>query len=56
MGTEMGRHVLYAAAVAAVIIALDIAFFKNRFWERLAVNVGIILVFLGFYFRFVRYP
>jgi hypothetical protein len=30
--------------------------FKNRFWERLTVNVGIVLVFAAFYFRFLKRP
>ena len=48
--------VLYAVAMVAVIIAIDVAFFRNRFWERLAVNIGIVLVFAAFYFRFFRHP
>ena len=64
-GTEMGRQVagaLYAVAMAAVIVGVDLAFFRNRFWERLMVNVGerlmvnvgIVLVFAAFYLRFFR--
>jgi hypothetical protein len=40
----MGRQVagvLYALAMAAVIVGVDLAFFRNRFLERLMVNVGI---------------
>ena len=50
--------VLYFVGMAAVIVAVDIAFFRNRFWfwERLAVNVGIVLVFAAFYFRFLGRP
>ena len=55
----MGRQaviviVLYAVAMAAVIVGLDVAFFRNRFWERLTVNIGIVLVFGAFYFRFLK--
>ena len=42
--------------MAAVIIAVDVLFFKGRFWERLAVNVGIVLVFVALYFRFLKRP
>lgn len=49
-------NVLYVVAMGAVIVGVDIVFFKNRFWERLAANVGIVLVFLAFYFRFFRRP
>ena len=47
-------EVLYAAAMAAVIVAVDLLFFRNEFWERLTVNIGIVLVFAGFYRRFLR--
>jgi hypothetical protein len=59
MLAEMGRQlavVLYVVAMAAVIVGVDFAFFRNRFWERLAVNIGIVLVFRAFYFRFFRHP
>jgi len=47
---------LYVVAMVAVIVGIDFAFFRNRFWERLAVNIGIVLVFAAFYLRFVRRP
>jgi hypothetical protein len=55
----MGRQVavvLYVVAMAAVIVGIDFVFFRNRFWERLAVNVGIVFVFGAFYLRFLRHP
>ena len=57
--TEMGRQVtlvLYVMAMVAVIVGVDFAFFRNRFWERLAVNIGIVLVFGAFYWSFLRRP
>ena len=45
---------LYALAMVAVIVGVDLAFFRNRLWERLMVNVGIVLVFAAFYLRFFR--
>ena len=59
MRAELGRHIvvaLYVVAMAAVIVGVDFAFFRNRFWERLIVNVGVVLVFLAFYLRFLRRP
>ena len=56
---EMGRRladVLYVVAMVAVIVGVDFAFFRNRFWERLTVNIGIVLVLGAFYFRFLRRP
>jgi len=55
----MGRQVtvaLYVMAMVAVIVGVDFAFFRNRFWERLAANIGVVLVFAAFYFRFLRHP
>jgi hypothetical protein len=58
-GTEMRRQVavvLYVVAMAALIVGVDFVFFRNRFWERLTVNIGIVLVFAAFYLRFLRRP
>ena len=48
--------VLYVVAMAAVIIGLDFAFFRSRFWERLLANIGIVLLFGAFYLRFLKHP
>ena len=47
---------LYVLAMAAVVVGVDVLFFRNHFWPRLTANVGIVLVFAAFYFRFVRRP
>ena len=49
-------NALYIALMVAVIVATDFLFFKNHFWERLMVNIGIVLVFLAFFFRFLKPP
>jgi hypothetical protein len=56
MKSEQVAAVLYVVAMAAVIVGVDFVFFRNRFWERLAVNIGIVLVFGAFYLRFLRRP
>ena len=53
----MGRQtavVPYVLALVAVIVGVDILFFRHRFWERLMVNVGIVLVFAAFGLRFLK--
>jgi hypothetical protein len=55
MGRQAGV-VLYAVAMAVVIVGVDVLFFRDRFWERLAVNIGIVLVFGAFYWRFFGRP
>ena len=55
----MGRPVvvvLYVAAMVAVIVSVDFLFFRNRLWELLMVNIGIVLVFAAFYSRFFGRP
>jgi hypothetical protein len=55
----MGRQaaiVLYVLALVAVVVGVDVLFLRNQFWARLAVNIGIVLVFGAFYFRFLKRP
>jgi cytochrome c oxidase subunit IV len=55
----MGKQaaaVLYVLAMVAVVAGVDVLFFRHQFWERLAANVGIVLVFAAFYFRFLKRP
>ena len=39
---------LLVVAMIAVIVGVDVAFFRDRFWERLMANAGIVLVFAAF--------
>ena len=48
--------VVYVVVMVAIIVGVDLAFFRNRFWERLAANIGIVLLFGAFYFRFLGPP
>jgi uncharacterized membrane protein len=48
--------VLYVLAMVTVIVGVDVMFFRNRFWERLMANIGIVLVFTAFYLRFFKRP
>jgi hypothetical protein len=53
----MDRHVingLYIALMVVVIVSVDSLFFRREFWERLIANIGIVLVFIAFYFRFIK--
>jgi hypothetical protein len=55
----MGRQtavVLYVLTMVGVVVSVDILFFRNRFLERLMVNVGVVLVFGAFYLRFMKRP
>ena len=53
----MGRsatRALYVVAMVGVVVAVDVLFFQGHVWERLAGNIGIVLVFIALYFRFLR--
>ena len=46
--------VAYVVVMIAVIVGADLLFFRNLFWERLIANIGIVLVFVAFYMRFLK--
>lgn len=48
--------VLYIVVLIAVVVSVDLLFFKNRVWERLIVNISIVLVFAAFGLRFLKNP
>jgi protein-S-isoprenylcysteine O-methyltransferase Ste14 len=45
---------LYVVAMVLVVVGVDVLFFRHAFWPRLMVNVGIVLVFLAFYLRYLK--
>jgi hypothetical protein len=47
---------LYVLAMVAVVVGVDVLFFRHHFWDRLVVNVGIVLVFAAVYLRFLKRP
>ncbi len=52
----MSRHAVNVIYVLVMVVGVDVLLFRRHFWERLAVNVGIVLAFVGCYFRFVSRP
>ena len=40
--------------MVAIIVGVDVVLFRHHFWPRLIVNVGIVMVFIAFYLRFLR--
>ena len=55
----MGRNaniVIYVLVMVATVVAVDILFFRHHFWERLMANIGIVLVYIAFYLRFMKHP
>jgi ABC-type transport system involved in cytochrome c biogenesis permease subunit len=55
----MGRNaniIIYVIVMVATVVAVDIPFFRHRFLDRLIVNIGIVLVYIAFYLRFLKHP
>lgn len=53
----MDKHltsVIFGVLMVAIIVAVDVLFFRHQFWERLVSNIGIVLIFIAFYFRFLK--
>lgn len=48
--------VLFALIMIVVVVSIDVLFFRNHFWERLMANIGVVLVFIAFYLRFLKIP
>jgi len=47
--------VLYVLVMVAVVVGVDVLFFRHHFMFRLVANVGIVLVFAAFYTTFLRH-
>ncbi len=52
---KQGSNVRYVGAMVITIILADVLFFKHHTMERLAANVGIVLLFTAFYWRFLKH-
>ena len=52
---RLATRVLYVIAIVGVVVAVDVLFFRGHVWERLAANVGIVVVFVAVYFRFLHH-
>jgi hypothetical protein len=55
----MGRQavvVVYVLVMVAVVVGVDVLFFRHELWERLISNIGIVVVFGAFYLRFLNRP
>lgn len=46
--------VIFILLMVAVVVSVDVLFFRHQFRERLMANVGIVLIFLAFYLRFLQ--
>jgi len=47
-------HIIYAIAMIATVVIVDVLFFRHQFLERLIANIGIILLYIAFYLAFLK--
>jgi len=47
--------VIYVLVMVATVVAIDIFIFRHYFWERLMSNIGVVLVYIAFYLRFMKH-
>ncbi len=48
--------IAYLVLLVIAIVGIDLLFFRHHVWLRLLMNVGIVMVFIALYLRFVRNP
>jgi hypothetical protein len=51
---RLATNVVYVVAMVVVIVGVDVLFFRNHTWARLAANVGIVLLAVAVYYRFLN--
>ncbi len=46
-------HIIFVLIMVAIVVGVDVLFFRHLFWYRLLANIGIVLIAIAFYFRFL---
>jgi hypothetical protein len=46
--------IIFGLLMVAIIVTVDVLFFRRRFWARLISNIGIVLVFVALYFLVLK--
>lgn len=46
-------NIVYVLILVALIVFIDFTYLRHEFWERLIVNILIVLVFVAFYYLFL---
>lgn len=58
LGIKMTKNVsamFYVLLMIVVVVGVDLLFFRHRTGERLIANIGIVMMFATFYFRFLKH-
>lgn len=46
-------NIIYVLIAVALIVFLDLKYFRDNLWKRLIINIIIVLVFWAFYYLFL---
>jgi hypothetical protein len=52
---KISINAIFLTAMIVTIIGADILFFRHHTGARFAANVGIVLLYLAFYWRFIKH-
>lgn len=52
---EKNITIILVLVMVAIIVAVDVLFFRHHFWGRLITNIAIVLVFAVCYFIFLKH-
>ena len=47
-------HIYLIATMILTIVSIDILFFRNHLLARFLANVGVVLIFIAFYIRYLK--
>lgn len=48
------KYVVWIVILVIVIVSVDFLFLRNLFWERLIVNIVIVLAFLAVFVKYIK--
>jgi hypothetical protein len=51
---RFSKYIISVVIIFIVIYSIDSLFLRHLFWERLIVNIGIVLVFLVLFLRYMK--
>jgi uncharacterized MAPEG superfamily protein len=54
MMERFSKYIISVVIIFIVIYSIDSLFLRHLFWERLIVNIGIVLVFLVLFLRYMK--
>ena len=47
--------IIFLVATVITVVAVDVLVFRHYFWQRLMSNIGIVLIYIALYMRFLKH-